>query len=105
MSFSARSFVVMAGVVRIHGVAAMIDVYVFGNAPAPVREVTRDLRVLWALEETGLPYRVERLGFARGQLERPPYTRIPPFGPIPAIDADGFTLFESAAIVLYVAEK
>ena len=83
----------------------MIDVYVFGNAPAPVREVTRDLRVLWALEETGLPYRVERIDYARGELKRPPYTRIHPFGQIPAIDDDGFTLFESAAIVLYVAEK
>jgi glutathione S-transferase len=83
----------------------MITVYVFGNAPLPVREVTRDLRVLWALEESGLPYRLRRLDYAAGELKRRDYTRIHPFGQIPAIDDDGFTLFESAAIVLYLAEK
>jgi len=83
----------------------MITVYVFGNAPAPVRDVTRDLRALWVLEESGLPYRLERLDYARGELKRPSYTRIHPFGQIPAIDDDGFTLFESAAIVLHVAGK
>ena len=83
----------------------MITVYVFGNAPPPVREVTRDLRVLWALEESGLPYRLRRLDFAAGELKGPDYMRIHPFGQIPAIDDEGFTLFESAAIVLYLAEK
>ena len=83
----------------------MIDVYVFGNAPAPVRNITRDLRALWVLEESGLPYQLRRLDFAAGELKRPEYTRINPFGQIPSIDDDGFTLCESAAIVLYVAEK
>jgi glutathione S-transferase len=83
----------------------MFTVYVFGNAPLPVRDVTRDLRALWALEESGLPYRLQRLDYVRGELKRPSYTRINPFGQIPSIDDDGFTLFESAAIVLHVAEK
>lgn len=83
----------------------MITVYVFGNAPAPVRNVTRDLRVLWALEESGVPYRLHPLDFARGDLKRAEYTRVNPFGKIPAIDDEGFALFESTAIVLYVAEK
>lgn len=83
----------------------MITVYVFGNAPPPVRSVTRDLRALWALEESELPYRLHPLDFARGELKRPEYTRIQPFGQIPSIDDDGFELFESAAIVLYLAEK
>jgi glutathione S-transferase len=83
----------------------MITAYVFGNAPRPVWDVTRDLRVLWALEETGLPYRVHPLDFERGELKRPEYTRVQPFGKIPAIEDDGFALFESAAIVLYLAQK
>ena len=83
----------------------MITVYVFGNAPPPVRNVTRDLRPLWALEEAGLPYRLHPLDFGRGELKHPEYTRIQPFGQLPSIDDDGFKLFESAAIVLYVAEK
>jgi glutathione S-transferase len=83
----------------------MITVYVFGNAPRPVWEVTRDLRVLWALEEMGLPYRAHPLDFERGELKAPEYLRLHPFGKIPAIEDDGFALFESAAIVLYLAEK
>jgi glutathione S-transferase len=83
----------------------MITAYVFGNAPVPVRDVTRDLRALWVLEETRVPYRIQRIDYARGELDRPAYRRIHPFGQIPAIDDDGFTLFESAAIVLHVAEK
>jgi glutathione S-transferase len=83
----------------------VITVYVFGNAPPPVRNVTRDLRALWALEECGLPYRLQPLDHARGELKVPPYTRVNPFGHIPSIDDDGFRLFESTAIVFYVAEK
>ncbi len=83
----------------------MITVYVFGNAPPPVHGVSRDLRILWALEECGLPYRLHPLDFARGELKSPDYTRIQPFGQIPALDDDGFELFESAAMVLYLAGK
>ena len=83
----------------------MITVYVFGNAPPPVRNVTRDLRALWALEECGLPYRLQPLDHARGELKGPEYLRVNPFGAIPSIDDEGFRLFESAAIVFYVAEK
>jgi glutathione S-transferase len=83
----------------------MITVYVFGNVPAPVRTVSRDLRALWALEEAGLPYRVHPLDYGRGDLEHPEYRRRNPFGKIPAIDDAGFALFESAAIVLHVAEQ
>ena len=83
----------------------MITVYVFGNVPVPVRPVTRDMRVLWALEELGLPYRLHPLDFSKGELKAPEYTRIQPFGQIPAIDDEGFRLFESGAIVLYLAEK
>jgi glutathione S-transferase len=83
----------------------MIIAYVFGSVVKPVIGVTRDLRILWALEETGLPYRLQALDFARGDLRAPDYVRVSPFACIPAIDDDGFTLFESAAIVLYLADK
>jgi glutathione S-transferase len=83
----------------------MITVYVFGNAPPPVWGVTRDLRVVWTLEETGLPYRLHPLDFARGDLKSADYRRFQPFGQIPAIDDDGFRLFESGAIALYLAAK
>ncbi|MGH6661148.1 MAG: glutathione S-transferase family protein [Rhodospirillales bacterium] len=83
----------------------MITVYAFCNVPTPVRALTRDLRALWALEEAGLPYRVHPIDFAKDDLRNPDYLRVNPFGRVPAIDDDGFKLFESAAIVFYVADK
>jgi glutathione S-transferase len=83
----------------------MITVYVFGNVPPPVIGVTRDLRVLWAAEEAELPYRVQPLDHPRGDLRGPEYLSVNPFGLVPAIDDDGFKLFESGAIVRYLAEK
>lgn len=83
----------------------MITVYVFGSAPSAVVNVTRDLRVVWALEECGLPYRLQPLDALRGEHKQDAYTRVQPFGQLPSIDDDGFRLFESAAIVLYAAEK
>jgi glutathione S-transferase len=83
----------------------MITIYVFGNVPAPVIGVTRDLRALWAAEEAGVPYRVKPLDFARGELKKPDYLRVNPFGHVPAIEDNGFRLFESAAIIFYLADK
>lgn len=83
----------------------MITVYVFGNVTAEVRGITRDLRALWALEEAGLPYRVHPLDDMRGELSSADYLHVNPFGLVPAIDDDGFKLYESAAILFYIAEK
>jgi len=66
---------------------------------------TKDLRVQWALEETGLPYRVHGLDQVAGDLQSEAYSRISPFHQVPVIEDDGFVLAESAAIVLYLAEK
>jgi glutathione S-transferase len=41
----------------------------------------------------------------RGELRGEDYLRINPFGRVPSIDDDGFKLFESGAILLYVADK
>jgi glutathione S-transferase len=83
----------------------MITLYGFGNIfPGGVGE-TKDLRAQWALEEIGLPYRVHALDHAGGELEREAYSRISPFHQVPVIDDDGFVVAESAAVVLYLAEK
>jgi glutathione S-transferase len=83
----------------------MITVYAFSTLPPPVVGVTRDLRVFWALEEAGLAYRVHPLDHARGDLRGPDYLKVNPFGLVPAIEDEGHTLFESAAILHYIAEK
>ncbi|HEX6271831.1 MAG TPA: glutathione S-transferase family protein [Polyangiaceae bacterium] len=66
---------------------------------------TKDLRAQWALEETGLPYRVHALDQLAGDLQSDAYGKMSPFHQVPLIDDDGFILSESGAIVLYLAEK
>jgi glutathione S-transferase len=83
----------------------MITLYGFGSIfPEGVGE-TKDLRAQWALEETGLPYRVHALDHGAGDLDSDAYSRISPFHQVPVIDDDGFVVAESAAVVLYLAEK
>ena len=83
----------------------MITLYGFGNIFPEGRGETKDLRAQWALEEVGLPYRVHALDHAGGELDGDAYRRISPFRQVPVIDDDGFVLAESAAVVLYLAEK
>ena len=83
----------------------MITLYGFGRIfPEGIGE-TKDLRVQWALEETGLPYRVHALDHTGGECDGDAYRRISPFRQVPVIDDDGFVVAESAAVVLYLAEK
>lgn len=83
----------------------MITLYGFGRIfPEGIGE-TKDLRAQWALEETGLPYRFHALDHTAGDLDSEAYGRISPFRQAPVIDDDGFVVSESAAVVLYIAEK
>ena len=83
----------------------MITLYGFGNIFRGGHGETKDLRAQWALEETGLPYRVHALDQTAGDLDSDAFRRISPFGQAPVIDDGGFVVAESAAVVLYVAEK
>jgi glutathione S-transferase len=83
----------------------MITLYGFSAVTSKVVGLTRDLRAQWALEELGLPYRVHGLDDFAGELKTPDYRRINPFEQIPSIEDDGFILSESAAILIYLAEK
>jgi glutathione S-transferase len=83
----------------------MITLYGFGRIFPEGRGETKDLRVQWALEEIGLPYRFHALDHTAGELDAEAFSRISPFHQAPVIDDDGFVVAESAAIVLYLAEK
>lgn len=82
----------------------MITVYGFGKVTPQVIGITRDLRVLWALEECGFDYQVHGLDDIADELHAPDFLAINPFGKVPAIDHDGLILFESGAIVTYLSE-
>lgn len=80
-----------------------IRVSAFRWVPPFAQGVARDFRVRWALEEAGLPYEESLLG--REDLATESYRALQPFGQVPAIEDDGFALFESGAIVLYIAQQ
>ena len=69
------------------------------------------VKVSIMLEETGLPYDVHLIDFAKNDQKTPEFLSLNPNGKIPAIlDPDGpdgkpLALFESGAILLYLAEK
>jgi glutathione S-transferase len=83
----------------------VITLYGFGRIfPSGIGE-TKDLRVEWALEEMGLPYRVHALDHTGGELDGEAYRRLNCFRQVPVIDDEGFVVAESGAIVLYLAQK
>jgi len=69
------------------------------------------VKVSIALEEIGLPYEAHRVAFDRDEQKSPEFASLNPYQKIPAIiDPDGpggrpLALFESGAILLYLAEK
>ena len=69
------------------------------------------IKVPIALEELGLEYRLITVNLAAGEQSRPEFLAINPNGRIPAIvdhqgpDGQTVSLFESGAILLYLAEK
>jgi glutathione S-transferase len=82
---------------------ARVEISAFSWVPSFAQGLVRDLRVRWALEEAGLPYR-ERLLDARS--ERPEdYFREQPFGQVPIYVEGDIRMFESGAIVLHIAER
>lgn len=78
----------------------MIDLY---TAPTP-----NGWKISIALEELGLPYTVHVLDLQAGDQKAADYLKINPNGRIPAIvdhEACGRAVFESGAILMYLAEK
>jgi len=81
----------------------MITITAFSWVPDFAQGQVRDLRARWALEEAGLPYRTRLLG--QGDQDKPEYRGLQPFGQVPVLEEDGFVLFETGAIVLYIGER
>ncbi|MCL6752239.1 glutathione S-transferase family protein [Nostoc sp. CCCryo 231-06] len=61
--------------------------------------------VHWYLEELGIPYEFIKLDMQAGEHLQPAYLAINPAGKVPAIVDGDFKLWESGAILLYLADK
>ncbi len=72
----------------------------FGN---PYSTCTR--KVLMTLAETSQPYEFTVVDLGKGEHKQPENMKHQPFGRVPAIDDDGFEMFESRAIARYLNEK
>ena len=83
----------------------MITLYAFGRVHPAVHGETRDLRVQWALEEMGLPYRVQGVDHTAGENLGEAFSAISPFHQLPVLDDDGLILSETGAILIHLAEK
>lgn len=81
----------------------MITITAFESVPEFARGQVRDLRVRWALEEAGMPYKASLL--SPGDQDRPEYRALQPFGQVPVMQDGELTLFESGAILLQIASK
>src|SRR5215469_9029215 len=65
----------------------MITVTAFKWVPPVVQGLVRDLRVRWALEEAGMPYKVRLID--QNVQKSADYRAWQPFGQVPAFDDDG----------------
>jgi glutathione S-transferase len=83
----------------------MLKLYSFSKVNAVARGRTRDLRVLWALEEMQLPFELVGMDHPAHDLNTEAYCQVSPFEQIPSIDDDGMALSESAAILIYLVKK
>jgi glutathione S-transferase len=74
----------------------------FDWVPETPRGYVRDIRVRWALEEAGLPYRVASTPFRDRKAEH--FTH-QPFGQAPWLTDGDLSIFESGAILLHLGER
>lgn len=72
--------------------------FYFNGSPNPTK-------VALFLEESGLTYEPIAIDTRKGDQFKPEFLQINPNGKVPAIDDDGVIVFDSNAILLYLAEK
>ena len=74
----------------------------FDWVPDSPRGFVRDVRVRWALEEAGLPYRVANTPFHDRNAEHLAHQ---PFGQVPWLTDGDASIFESGAILLHLGDR
>jgi glutathione S-transferase len=66
---------------------------------------SRVMRTIWMLAELGVPYEHDTVLAGAPELKKPPYTDLNPNGKVPICVVDGFPMWESLAINLYLDRK
>jgi glutathione S-transferase len=66
---------------------------------------TRSLRALWGLRELGVDFEFVPVNLAKGENQRPEFLALNPAGKLPVLVDGDSVVTESAAIILYLAEK
>lgn len=67
---------------------------------------TRSSRVVWALEELGVPYTAEVVPFTKEFRDSPRWRQLNPVGKIPAmVLPEGYAMFESGAMVQHLIDR
>src|SRR6186713_1142961 len=102
MKSSAPWFPWMASCIH-RGLPMIPTITAFERSPDRGKGLARDMRIRWALEEVGQPYDVRLLSFS--EMKEPAHLELHPFGQIPTYEEGGLALFESGAIILYIAER
>jgi len=62
-------------------------------------------KVVFVANFLGLQYEYKKVDLRAGEQQKPEFLKVNPVGKIPAIDNDGFLLFESGAIIKYLSDK
>lgn len=78
-------------------------IWTYDWVPPPPRGHVRDIRLRWACEEAGLPYRIASVRFE--DRTTPEHLARQPFAQVPALQDGAVTLFESGAGLLHLAEQ
>ena len=79
-----------------------VTIWTLEWVPEMPRGFVRDIRLRWACEEAGIPYRIATVPFdgrATNHLDRQP------FGQVPMLEDGGIRLFESGAGLVYLGSK
>lgn len=66
---------------------------------------SRAQRVRWLLEELELDYQLKQVDLFKGEGQLPEYLALQPLGQLPAVTLDGVPMFESGAIVQWLADS
>ena len=66
---------------------------------------TRSVRIVWLLEELGLPYELELHKLGDPRMRSPEYLKVHPMGRVPTLEDGDVRIFESGAIVQYLLAR